>query len=191
MVVLIKLTILFDQMPVSFFTLAGFPEFLFDVDFQVRFRDVANRNPYSAAGVIFKNYFAVSQPYDSAAKVPLVLNRRATFDFREMSRKPLVIRRPVQPALDPGTGNFQCVSRVDEILHVQHSAQVMTHIRAIVVRDTSRLVNEHSDYRVAFRAGDFRVNQFDAVVDGGLLGKFLNALCNRPLIHDSCQNRLR
>ena len=46
----------------------------------------------------------------------------------------------------------------------------MTHVRTIVVRDASRLINEHSDYRVAFRAGNFRVNQFDAVVDGGLFG---------------------
>jgi hypothetical protein len=28
------------------------------------------------------------------------------------------------------------------------------------------------------------MNQFDSVVDGSLLSKFLNALCNRPLIHD-------
>src|SRR5688500_3350885 len=95
MVVLIKLTILFDQMLVSCFTLACFPEFLFHVDFQVRFRDITNRNAYSAAGVIFKNYFAVSEPYDSAAKVSLVLDRRATFDFRGLSRKPFVIRRLV------------------------------------------------------------------------------------------------
>jgi hypothetical protein len=52
------------------------------------------------------------------------------------------------------------------------------------VRNASRLINEHSDYRVAFGTGDFRVHQLDAVVDGRLLGKFVNALCNRPLIHD-------
>jgi hypothetical protein len=28
------------------------------------------------------------------------------------------------------------------------------------------------------------VDKFEAVVDGGLLSKFVNALCNRPLIHD-------
>jgi len=60
----------------------------------------------------------------------------------------------------------------------------MTHIGTIVMSYSARLINEHSDYRVTFRAGDFRMDQFNAVVDGCLLGKFLNPLCNRPLIHD-------
>jgi hypothetical protein len=42
------------------FTFTRAPEFLFNVDFQIRLRNVSDRNSHSAAGLVFKNHFAFS-----------------------------------------------------------------------------------------------------------------------------------
>lgn len=41
-----------------------------------------------------------------------------------------------------------------------------------------RLVNEHPNDRMALRARNFRMNEFDSVVDGSLLSNLTNAFYN-------------
>jgi hypothetical protein len=57
---------------------------------------------------------------------------------------------------------------VDEIFNIQHGAEMVTHFGTILVSDSSRLINEQSDYRTAFRAGKFRVHQFEPKIDSSL-----------------------
>jgi hypothetical protein len=60
---------------------------------------------------------------------------------------------------------------------------MQTHIRTIVVSYALRLVNENPNDRLVLGAGNFRVNQFDAVVDLHLLVYFVNAIGNRFFTH--------
>src|SRR5712692_442822 len=73
---------------------------------------------------------------------------------------------------------------MNKIFDVQDGAQLITNFRAVVMGYASRLINEQTHYRIAFRTGDFGVNQFNSVVAGRLLGNLAHPLCNRPWIHD-------
>ena len=68
---------------------------------------------------------------------------------------------------------------MNEILDVQDRADLGTHSGTILVSYPVRLINEHANYGMAFRAGDFGMDQFDAVIDCGLLGNLTNTLYNR------------
>jgi len=69
---------------------------------------------------------------------------------------------------------------MNKVFDVQDGAQLQANFRAIIVGYASGLINEQTHRRVAFRAGDFGVNQFNFVVDGRLLGNLAHSLCNRP-----------
>jgi len=68
---------------------------------------------------------------------------------------------------------------VNEILDVQNRADLGAHCGTILVSNTVRPINEHANYRMAFWACDFGMDQFDAVIDCGLLGNLTNTLYNR------------
>src|SRR5207253_9475724 len=54
----------------------------------------------------------------------------------------------VEPAFETGRRNLQRIREMDEIFHVEHSAEMIAHIRAIFVRNTAGLINEHAHCRV-------------------------------------------
>ncbi len=60
-----------------------------------------------------------------------------------------------------------------------------THCRAIFVSNTLRFINEDTHNGLIGRAGNFRMNQFDSVVDCDLFSQCLNPFCNRNRTH--CQ----
>src|SRR5438067_6224876 len=172
------LSILLYQIPISCFVLSRLPEFLFDVHFQICFRYIGKRNREATTRLVFKDNILILNPNNLAAKVPLVINCRTRLQLRLASRKPLVIRELVKPALDARRRNFQRISRVNEILDVQNRADLRAHPRTIVVSHSTGFINEHSNYRVTFRASEFRVNQLNSVVDRGLFSDLVNLICN-------------
>src|SRR5438034_564730 len=64
--------------------------------------------------------------------------------------------------------------------YVECGAELLADFGAIPMRHASRLINEHPNHRTIVGAGDFGVDQLDAVVNRGLLGKLANALLHRP-----------
>jgi hypothetical protein len=69
-------------MPISRFAFTCQPKFFFYVDFQIRFRDVHQRDSHVTTCLIVENDLTVCEPDDPAAKVPLVLDRRARLNLR-------------------------------------------------------------------------------------------------------------
>jgi hypothetical protein len=159
---------LLNQVPVSRLTFACLTEFVVHVNFQIRLGDVSNRNYYAAAGAVLKNDRVSVYSDNPSAKITLAFDCDTRLDFRCLTCKPLIIGQFVESALDTGRRNLKRVWRVDEIFNIQHGAEMVTHFGTILVSDSSRLINEQSDYRTAFRAGKFRVYQFEPKIDSSL-----------------------
>jgi hypothetical protein len=69
-------------MPISRFAFSCQPKFFFHVDFQIRFRNVGQRDSHVTTCLIVENDLTVCEPDDSAAKVPLVPDWRARLNLR-------------------------------------------------------------------------------------------------------------
>jgi len=157
----------------------GAVKLAFDISFKVRFGNRSKRDFQPAAGPVVENNRGFFETNYSSPKVPLVVDGDPGLNSCRLARKPVVIGQFVKPTLQSRRRNLERVSRVNEILDVQSSADLGAHVGTIVVSYASRFINEHPNYGMTFRPGYFRMNQLDPVVDGGLLGNLTNALYNR------------
>src|SRR6266850_129984 len=142
-------------------------------------------NLHSPIGTIFKQDGFTIQTQQAAAKIALTLNQLTRLHFCQASGKTLVIRTLVESSFDSRRRHFQSVGRVNEVFYVENRAEMKTHCRAIFVSNTLRLINEDTHNGLIVRAGNFRVYQFDSVVDCDLFSQCLNPFCNRNRTH--CQ----
>src|SRR5215471_3881263 len=171
----VSATIVSNQVSIDSFALPRLTKFAIHINFQICLRDRIKGNLYASAGSILDNYVAGFYPGNPAAEISLVADCRTGLNFCGAAGKPFVLGRFIKAALKPGRRNLQRVGRVDEILDVQHGADLRTDFRAIVVRYAAGLINEHSDDRVAFRTGNFGMDHLKSVVDRSLLSNFVNA----------------
>src|SRR5205085_56342 len=126
-------------------------ELFFNVHFQVRLGDNVERDRNSSARAVVENYVVVFDAYYLAAKVALTVYGLARSYFRKASNEPLIVAALIKTSLQTGRRNFKRVGRVYEILHVQDSAQLVAHLRAIFVGDAYGLVNEDANYGMPVR----------------------------------------
>src|SRR5580765_6023697 len=86
-----SLTILSNQIPVNRFTFVCLTKLAVHVNFKVRLDDRFEGYFQTPAGSIVESHLAVSRPGYRAAKISLVADRDARFDFRRAARKPFII----------------------------------------------------------------------------------------------------
>src|SRR5205823_6361345 len=105
----------------------------------------------------------------------------------------LVVLRAVKSALQPRRRDFERVRAVDEVFNVQNRADVLAHLRAVLVCDSARLVNEDADYGRARAPGQLHVDEFEAALAGRAFGYLAHARLDRtPFVQSprSFQNTL-
>src|SRR5438309_1990199 len=140
------------QVMVGGFLLAGAAKLVLYINLQMRLDDLIDWNQHPAAGSIFKKHFGLSNSDYATAKVSLAIHRRSGLDLCLAAGEPLVIGLSVKSTLEPGRRNLQRVSRMDEIVNIQHRAEMSAYVRAILVRDSAGLINKDPNRRVSFRA---------------------------------------
>ena len=140
-------------------------QLFFNVYFQVSLSNHIQRNLHAPVCSIVKNELVAFDSHHTATKIALTADRLPGLQLRITACKALVIGPFVEPTFQPGRRYFQCVGSVDEVFDVENRSEMSAHIGAIVVGHTLRLVNKNANDRLVVRAGDFRMNQFEAIVD--------------------------
>src|ERR1044072_1407612 len=121
---------------------------------------------YAPRGLVFKQNLVALDPLDAPAEVALAVDGVARLQLRQTPRELLEILAAVEPALQPRRGDFEGVGGRDEVLHVEHGAEVRGDFGAVLVGDAARLVDEDADGRGARAAGEFDVDEFEAALFG-------------------------
>src|SRR5215212_2483449 len=142
------------------------PELLFNVNLQVRLRDLGEGDADAPRGLVFKQNLCALDRLDAPAEVALAADGAARLHPCRAPREALEVREPVEPALKPRRGDFEGVGGGDEVFHVEHGAEVRAYLGAVFVGDAARLVDEDADDGRARAAGEFDVDEFEAALLG-------------------------
>src|SRR5437867_301304 len=159
-----------------------------NVHFKVRFGNNFEWYSHLPIGSIVKKHVVAINTQQPTSEITLSVNRLARLHFGVATCEALIIGAFVQAALKPGRRYFQRVRRMNKVFHVEDRAQMKTHIRAIIVGYTLRLINENTHDRLVFRAGDLAMNQLEAMVDCDPFSDLLNPLRNRVFSHSYPQS---
>src|SRR5215204_285962 len=141
-------------------------ELLFNVYLQIRLRDLGEGDADAPRGLVFEQNVVALDRLDAPAEVALAADDPARLQLRQPPREPFKILAAVEPALQPRRGDFEGVGGGDEVLHVEHGAEVRGDFGAVLVGDAARLVDKDADYGSARAAGEFDVNEFEAALFG-------------------------
>src|SRR5215204_437294 len=149
------------------------PELFLNIYLQVRLGDLGEGDADAPRSLVVEEDVFALDPADAPAEVALPADGAARLHLRHLPREALVVAQPVEPALQTRRGDLQGVGAGDEVLDVEHGADVRAHPGAVRVGDAARLVDEDADDRRARPAGEFDVDEFDAALRarGGLYGK--------------------
>src|SRR5215210_7913317 len=74
------------------------PELLFNVDLQVRLRDLGEGDADAPRGLVFEQKLVALDPLDAPAEVALAADGAARLQLRQTPREPLEIFAAVEPA---------------------------------------------------------------------------------------------
>src|SRR5205085_3154688 len=155
--------------------LFGEAELLFDVNLQVRLRDLGQGHAHAPRGLVVEENLLALDAGDAPAEVALAADGPARPYLRQVPGEALVVAAAVKPALQPRRRDFERVGAGDEVLHVEDCADVLAHLRAVLVGDAARLVNEDADDRRARAPGHLHVDEFEAALAGGAPGDLAHA----------------
>src|SRR5215207_9675411 len=114
------------------------PELLFNVYLQIRLRDLGEGDADAPRGLVFEQNLVALDPLDAPAEVALAANGAPRLDLRQPPGELLEILAAVEPALQPRRGDFEGVGGGDEVLHVEHGAEVRGDLGAVFVGDAAR-----------------------------------------------------
>src|SRR5688572_15151911 len=151
-------------------------KFLVDFQFQIGLGDRIEINLYATASAVINQYFVAFNPQDAAAEIALTVDGIAALYFGEATGETLVIVTFVKTSLQTRRRNFQGVCRVNEVFHVENSAQVMAHFGTILMSHAVWLINKDSNDWFVVWPGYFGVHQLQPVIDGDPFSYRLQAL---------------
>src|SRR5437763_189593 len=142
------------------------PELLFGVNLQVRLRYLREGHAHAPRRLVVEQNLLALQADDAPPKVALAADRAPRLQPRQVPGEALVVAGAVESALQPRRGDFERVRAGDEVFHVEHGADVLAHLRAVLVGDAARLVNEDSDGRRVSAPGELHVDEFESPLAG-------------------------
>src|ERR1044072_7363497 len=156
-------------------------ELLFNVNLQIRLRDLGEGNADAPRGLVFKQNVVAFDALDAPAEVALTAYGAAGLELGQSPGEPLKIFAAVKTALQPRRGDFEGVGDGDEVVYVEHGADVGAHLGAVFVGDAARLVDEDANDGRARTASEFNVDELEAALGGRTLRYLAHTRFDRSL----------
>ena len=141
------------------------PQFFGHVYFQIRLRNNVQGNTHLPVCSILKKHVVALNSEQEAPEVSLSIDGLPRFQLGLTARESFEVGALVQTSFESRRRYFQRIGRVNEVFHVENCPEVDADFRAILVGHTLRLVNEYTNNRLVLWAGNFGVNQLEAMID--------------------------